>query len=52
MGKDHGHGPRLGDLVKVALQMDLRELWERESQTARSCNGEKSHFQRFVHVAG
>ena len=46
MGKDHSHGPRLGDLVKVALQMDLRELWERESHKRREVAMGKSHTSK------
>ena len=33
----------LGDLVQVALQMDLRELWERESHKRREIAMGKSH---------
>ena len=46
MGKDHGHGPRLGDLVQVALQRDLRELWKRESHKRREVAVGKSHTSK------
>ena len=36
----------LGDLVQVALQMDLRELWERESHQRREVAMRKSHTSK------
>ena len=35
-----------GDLVQVALQMDLRELWERESHKRREVAMGKSHTSK------